>query len=65
MPVPVIRIARFGMRTEFYWGENKRWETHIKKDLIQLFCKDERCVNEAEGVWLQLLRHYSCTVRIK
>ena len=36
MPLRVVRIARFGMRTDFYWGQNKRWESHIKKDLIQL-----------------------------
>jgi hypothetical protein len=65
MPLHVVRIARFGMRTEFCRGQNKRWESHIKKGLIQLCCKAERCVNEAEGVWLLLLRRYSCTVRIK
>jgi hypothetical protein len=65
MPLRVVRIAIFGMRTEFYWGQNKKWESHIKKDLIQLCCKAQRCVKEAEGVWVLLLRHYLCTVRIK
>ena len=65
MPLRMVRIAKFGMRTEFYWGQNTRWDSHIKKDLIQLCCKAERCVNEAASVWLLLLQHFSRTVRIK
>jgi len=55
MPLLVVRIARFGMRTEFYWGQNTRWEGHIKKNLIQLCCKAERCMNEVGGIRLLLL----------
>jgi hypothetical protein len=65
MPLHVVRIARFGMRADFYWGQNKRWESHFKKDLIQLCCKAMSCVKEAKGVCLLLLRPCSCTVRIK
>ena len=65
MPLRVVRTAIFGMRTEFYWGQNKRWESHIKKDLIQQCCKAQRCVKESEGILVLLLRHYSCIARIK
>ena len=36
MPLLVDRTARFGMRTEFNLGQNTRWDSHIKKELIQL-----------------------------